>query len=326
LLRQIIPLHIGRAGKPPFIASIGQPRAGTIADMSPDQPAFAPVQRLEAEHLIDSINRKFHLGLRFRQPASGGNVGAAYVDTAGGRCSVLTWQPGSSTGRHREIADLLAIARARGLAVPRYEHVLQVGDAVAIVQELLPGTPPSRSSQGLTEQLVAINAQLRGLLADRPDIPRARLYLRDSGPGFCLHEPLQAYSDRTRRLLRWVREVGASRADAMGGDDLVHLDFQPANILVDGADRVTGVVDWDGAARGDGRFDLVVLLFGLHSGSGSTATIDWLCGRIHQQLTDDELRPYWASMSLRMVDWSIRHYPADDVEHWLAVAESGIDP
>ncbi|HEX3812062.1 MAG TPA: phosphotransferase [Mycobacteriales bacterium] len=293
--------------------------------MSTDQPVFAPVQRLDAERLIDSINSTLRLGLRFLGPAPGGNVGAAYVATADGRQSVLTWQPGSSTDRHREIADLLDIARRHGLAVPRYEHVLQVGSAVAIVQERLPGTPPGRVDRALTGQFVEVNARLRGVLADRPDIPAAQLYLRESGPGFCLHEPLHEYSDRTRRILQWVREVGAGCPDLMRGDDLVHLDFQPANVLVDDAGRLTGVIDWDGAARGDGRMDLVVLLFGLHSGCASPATIDWLWDRIREQLTADELRPYWASMSLRMIDWSIRHYSADDVEHWIDLAETRID-
>jgi hypothetical protein len=36
------------------------------------------------------------------------------------------------------------------------------------------------------------------------------------------------------------------------------------------------------------------------------------------------LRGYWAHMSLRMVDWMIRHHDADLVDTWLTVAESGI--
>ncbi len=30
-------------------------------------------------------------------------------------------------------------------------------------------------------------------------------------------------------------------------------------------------------------------------------------------------------MSLRMVDWAIRHFTADDVTHWLDVAAARID-
>jgi hypothetical protein len=37
------------------------------------------------------------------------------------------------------------------------------------------------------------------------------------------------------------------------------------------------------------------------------------------------LRGYWAHMSLRMVDWVIRHYDESHVDTWLTVAESGMD-
>jgi hypothetical protein len=39
----------------------------------------------------------------------------------------------------------------------------------------------------------------------------------------------------------------------------------------------------------------------------------------------DRLRAYWAHMSPRLVDRAIRHHGESEVEHWLAVAESGMD-
>jgi Ser/Thr protein kinase RdoA (MazF antagonist) len=201
--------------------------------------------------------------------------------------------------------------------------VLQIGPSVALIQELLPGIPPERAEQELVEQLVAVNKALRGALADRTDLPAPDLYLTHSGPGFCLHEPLRSYSDRTRRLLDWIREVGRSGPTAASGVDLVHLDFQPANVLVED-DRLTGVIDWDGAARGDGRFDLMVLYFGLHSEGGSVATIGWLNELLRAELPTELFRAYWAGLSLRLVDWDIRHYAAADVEMWLSLAEGGM--
>lgn len=63
-----------------------------------------------------------------------------------------------------------------------------------------------------------------------------------------------------------------------------------------------------------------MLYFGLHPHNTDR--------RLYQNLTDelpaDELRKYWASMSLRMVDWAIRHYTPSDVDSWLDVAEVGI--
>jgi aminoglycoside phosphotransferase (APT) family kinase protein len=55
----------------------------------------------------------------------------------------------------------------------------------------------------------------------------------------------------------------------------VHGDFHHENLLIrDG--RITGV-DWDGAGRGDRRFDLVTLRFGLrpdNSTAGARARLD----------------------------------------------------
>jgi len=42
--------------------------------------------------------------------------------------------------------------------------------------------------------------------------------------------------------------------------DIVHWDFNPANILIEG-DRITGVIDWEGMRIGAASFDLVTLLF-----------------------------------------------------------------
>lgn len=206
---------------------------------SPDGRTFPPVQRLDAPRLVEQINAAYDLRLRYAGSASGGNVGAGYVTDPAGRRSVLTWQPGSRAEPHRGIADLLDIARTRGVPAPRYEHVLQVGDAVALIQQLLPGAAPTQvTTPGLVDQLVELNRRLRGALSDSP-LPPTPLYLTESGPGFCIHETLAAFSDRTRRLLDWVREVGAASGTTMYGSDLVHLDYQPANVLVTG-DAITG--------------------------------------------------------------------------------------
>ena len=45
---------------------------------------------------------------------------------------------------------------------------------------------------------------------------------------------------------------------------------------------------------------------------------------LEQTLPRDRLRAYWAHMSLRLVDWSIRHHGPADVDLWLDVAEIGV--
>lgn len=286
--------------------------------------SFDPVRRMAARHLVDSINEAFDLRLSFRGMAGGGNVGAGYVADPDGHRFVLTWQPDASASRHETIAELVHIARARGVPAPRYEHVLQVGPDVAVLQELLPGGQPGNATTELVEAMLALNERLRGALVDRVDVPAAELYLRRSGPGFCLHEPLQEYGTRTRRLLARIRQIGDDAPTVATGHDLLHLDFQPANALVDDSGALTGIVDWDGAARGDADLDLVVLFFGLHGTGGSAATIARLGERLRGHVPPDPLRAYWAHLSLRMVDWAIRHHGPDEVDTWLRLAESGL--
>jgi aminoglycoside phosphotransferase (APT) family kinase protein len=198
-----------------------------------------------------------------------------------------------------------------------------------MVQERLPGEPPARVDLALVENLVTIAGRGAGLLRGRPDVPAAELYLLRSGPGFCLHQTLAQYDDRTRRLLDLVRRVGAASPHRMAGDDLVHLDFHPGNVLVDRTGAVTGVVDWDGVGRGDHRFALITLRFALavpgvdaQDRSARSAAARWLDNRIDDLIDPATLRAYWAHMGLRMVDWAIRHHGPDDVDRWLTVAAS----
>ena len=267
--------------------------------------------RLDAPHVIDRIAAITGVRLEVEGPAPGGEIGAAYVRWPDGRRSVLT------EGRSRT-GPLVDKARAAGVPTARQELSAHVDGVRVIVQQRLPGTPPGTVDAALVHQLLTVNDRLAGLLADAPAPRPAELYLTGDGPGFCLHQPLAEYDARTARLLDRIHEIGAD-GSAMIGDDLVHLDFHPGNVLVDGG-RLTGVVDWDGATRGDRHFDLVTLRF-------------WLTGH-HPRLTgpiDERLaavprrrvRAYWAHMSLRQVDWSIRHHDAGTVAHWLDVAEAG---
>ena len=277
--------------------------------MTPVWPRFA---RFDAPRVVERLAELHDVRLTIDGPCPGGEIGAAYVRWPDGRQSVL------NSGSART-ATLLEPVLAAGLPVPRYELVADVDGSTVVVQQRLPGSPPGTIDAGLVDQMAGLNDRFAGLLAGHPEVPTVELFLTTDGPGFCLHEPLAAYSARAARLLDWIHRVGAT-APAMTGDDLVHLDFHPGNVLVDG-DRITGLVDWDGAARGDRHFDLVVLKFGL---AGSAPH---LAGRLDDRLariSPQRLRAYWAHSSLRQVDWSIRHHDAAEVDRWLTVAESAL--
>lgn len=121
--------------------------------------------------------------------------------------------------------------------------------------------------------VAALEAGPLAVQVGRDDVPGFALYLRDDGPGYCLHEPLRRFNTRSAELERRISKLADSYPARLPGYSAVHSDFHPGNILAaDG--EITGVVDWDGSARGDHRFDLIAL----------------------------------------------RHFPADEVERWLALA------
>jgi len=273
----------------------------------------ARTPRLEARELVGLLADVTGVQLTVEGPCPGGEVGAAYVRWPDGHRSVLTM--GSA-----RVQPLVAIARDAGVPAPRYELVADLGAAVVVVQELLPGAAPAVVDRALVDGLLAVNGLMAGLMGSGADTDEIDLFLRRSGPGFCLHEPLAGYDRRTARVLDWARDVGTAR-DVADGSDLVHMDFHPGNLLVDGG-RISAVVDWDGAGRGDRVLDLVTLRFDLALRAPDLT--DWFDDMLRQMVPADRLWAYWAHMSLRLVDWAIRHHTSAEVDLWLATAELGI--
>lgn len=289
--------------------------------MSTD-PALTPIPRLDPERLVVAVNAHASTGLRLLGSAEGGNVGAAYVGLPDGTEGVLTIGPGRDAAPLRQTAQALELARERDIPAPRYLLVVEVPGGVAIVQERMPGTHPTRIDSTLVEAMVVLNERCAGLLAGRDLLTAPALYLTRSGPGFCVHESLERYDERTRQMLGRIREIGGSYPTQLVGDDLVHLDFHCGNVLVDPAGAITGVVDWDGIGRGDRCFALIMLRFDLAAPGRDPELVPWFDKLLRDRLDPDTRRPYAAHMSLRMIDWAIRHYGADDVGHWLDVAET----
>jgi aminoglycoside phosphotransferase (APT) family kinase protein len=279
------------------------------------------VERLDPLRVAAALRERTGVDLVVEGRSGDGEVGAAYVRWPGGRRGVLTRQPG------RRLAELeagplavLEALRRTGYPAPRIELGAELDGAVVLVQELLPGAAPRSFTSGLLDQALALNGRQAGALTGLPAIPPVDLHLAADGPGFCLHGPLRDHDRRTRRLEAWVRDVAAGHPGSLAGDDAVHVDFHPGNLLADG-DRITGVVDWGGAGRGDRRFDLVTLRFGLlEPAPGVAERLD----EVLDGLPPDLLRPAWAHMSLRMVDWAIRHHTPADVQRWVDLAEQRV--
>ncbi|MFI9626026.1 phosphotransferase [Streptomyces sp. NPDC052042] len=277
-------------------------------------------RRLDADGLTEELHARTGLRLTVEGPCPGGEVGAAYVRWPDGRRSVLKWRPDTRIEELRAgPVAVCEVLRAHGYPCPSTELAVQVGHAAVLVQELLPGTPVARLDHDGLDRALALNEAQSGLLTGRADIPSMPLYLLDDGPGYCLHEPLRRHGRRSRDLERRIAALGASRPRRLPGHDVVHHDFHHGNLLRSGG-AVSGVIDWDGACRGDRRFDLVTLRFGLHATEQAPGVADRLDG-VLDGLPGDVLRVSWAHMSLRMVDWAIRHFAPEDVGRWIDLAE-----
>jgi Ser/Thr protein kinase RdoA (MazF antagonist) len=280
-----------------------------------------PVARLDAATLLEELNQHAGTRLEYAGAASGGEVGAAFVRWPDGRQGVLTRGTRDLAAQQRTVR-FLDIARIHGIPAPRYDliHTLP-GGTIVVIQERLPGTPPRQVDDALIASMIRINDRCANLF---PDAPPFDLHLMRSGLGYCLHESLAAYDDRTRRLLEWVHQVGRESGETLPGSDLVHSDFHPGNVLVDDAGDITGVIDWGEATRGDRHFALITLAFDLgwrarRNPDLATAARQQLADRL-DRMDPEVLRLGWAHMSLRLVDWAIRHYSAEVVDHYLAFA------
>ncbi len=314
--------------------------AGTGSLMGPSVDGRIPVADgvgvAGMRGLVRRINQHTGSGLVHLGDADSGETsGAAYVRWPDGRRSVVTHATVSAT-RMRQTAHVLEMARDRGLPVPRHKLTVELDHGVvAVAQEQLPGTRAAHIDAAVIDALVAVNDRFAGLLAQRPDVPVPPLNLPRAGTSDPRYELVNRYSDRSRRLLRRIQEIGAASPAEMTGTDLVHPDFTAPNVLFDDAGQVTGVIDWNnGAARGDRHHALVKLLFDLtwdaasptgghqHVQAGAT---DRLETHLHQTVAPHLLRLYWAHWTLTMLNWTI---PAGDpavVDLHLDLGERGLN-
>jgi hypothetical protein len=284
---------------------------------------FPRVERLDAGQLARVLFEQTGIRLAIEGACAGGQVGAAYARWPDGHVGVLKWRPHVTVDEFRSgPAAVAGHLRALGYPAPALELTAQVGQAVVLVQELLPGTKIDHLDVHHLDRVLDVHRIQANALADRGDIPAYQLHLVADGPGYCLHEPLRQFSRRTAALERRISRCGAEDPGHLPGNDAVHGDFHPGNILA-AHGAITGVVDWDGAGRGDHRFDLVVLRFGIHPDRADREVVERLDALL-DALPAAILRPAWAHMSLRMTDWAIRHFPPGDVGQWVDLAEQRI--
>jgi hypothetical protein len=282
-----------------------------------------------ARRALAPLERATGLHLEIVAGLTGGEAGAVEVRDPGGRRLVLKAWPGSPADGADLQARLGLVAQLRRSGYPAPAYVVSgwfEGHIVA-VQTWAEGGQRDDLTTAMVERLI----ELTGRHADAR-VPASGEFrdwlvrsLLEGCDGYCLHAPLAAYSDETRRLLDCVRTIGARSADApVPAAGFVHRDFHHRNALWRG-DDVAAVVDWEGAGSGDPAFDLVTLAFGLSVSAAPAPARELPWAAAERSCPPQLLRAYVAHMALRQVDWSIRHRADADVARWLAIGRAALD-
>ena len=216
------------------------------------------------EGVVESINAAWGTALTVEGRAEKGTLGGAILVTLlGDRPGVVTRFLGPISEAQRT-AQILSEARRRGLPVAEQHLVAPVGEDVFMVQERLPGRPPGLVTPAVITGIILLNERFAHALRFWPEVPGVVLCLSASGDPYPRHEVLAEHSDRSRAILRRIRSIGQGVPEVAAGDDLVHVDLTPDNVLFDDDGGVTGVVDWNlGVYRGDRHLALVKTRFDL---------------------------------------------------------------
>lgn len=283
----------------------------------------------EDEAVIDAINRVTGAGLTLAGRAEHGTLGGAIlVETRSGQPGVVTHYLGPLSDARRT-ASLMNALQDEGLPVARHPLAIQIEGDVLLVQERLPGTPPTDVTPALMAAIVDLNDRFAHILVERPEIPILPLCLTASGTPYPRHEVLAEHSDRSLRVLDAITTLGARFPEEMAGDDLVHVDLTPSNLLLDATGVITGVVDWNlGAFRGDRHLALVKTRFELEWGLRSPVPEPSLVASALQlddvlatRVPEADLQKYWAHRLLHQLHWCLQFAPPDVVDWHLDLAE-----
>lgn len=284
---------------------------------------------------IAAINERSGAELELLGRATAGKLGGALlVRHPDGRPAVVTvFGGGDATAAARVAASVNALA-AHGLPVPRHDLVVDLGERVVFVQERLPAPPPRRFSEAQVDAIWAINERFAGAAALLGDVPPLRdWFLPADGPGYDrVARAAAASSRRAETAVAELTDVAASSTDLLDGSDVVHVDLNAANVLFDGDDTATGVVDWNlGLFAGprdlalvQTRFDREWFVRGEAPDPGETTAAYHLDRLLIERVDPARLRAWWAFWLLHGLPKAFASEDTAVVDWHLALADAHV--
>jgi aminoglycoside phosphotransferase (APT) family kinase protein len=149
--------------------------------------------------------------------------------------------PGNDAGAEREYLAMEAAARHE-VPVPAIVTRGVVGSRSLLVTTFVAGVPVAAALEAQPERALALGMAMGETMG--------RMHAVAAPAGLATRA--NAWIDRGGPALSPLRSLLSALP---GQDRLLHLDYHPANVLVDG-DRITGVVDWENTLGGPPHMDL----------------------------------------------------------------------
>lgn len=274
------------------------------------------------EELVQHLNTVYPDGFVAGERYATGEQGAYALTDAQGQQFVLKWQPGTNPMERILYAQAVTERlRRQGYPAPAYVSIGTALGGTYSIQQKLAGAP----MHCLTTQQLPDVLELQALHtiqapAGPRDWPREVIQtVMEGGEGYCLHHSLQQHSAETASMLQTLQSLVAAHQHTISEtNEIVHFDFQAANLLVH-QHAISGVVDWEGVRAGDSAFDLATLLFYSYDDSQMR---DFLWQYTLACRPIQVLSVYLAHLILRQVDWSLRHHEASVSNHYLSRAKA----
>jgi Ser/Thr protein kinase RdoA (MazF antagonist) len=241
-----------------------------------------------------------------------GESNSTFVVAADDGELILKLEPAERAAAHRNAAAACAYLRGLGYPVPRTIATGVFDGCAYTLRTCLPGGTLTPDDGRHLESLMALvelqagGAASAGLAHDAWPSSVVDPVLV-GGPGYCLLETMRDRSRETAALLGRLQQIVATHGSLLPAapGDILHYDFNPANILVN-AGEVSGVIDWEGARAGDRAFDLATLLFYAYD-AGRTRTALW--ARLLELRAKPVVSVYLAHVIRRQTEWSLRLHP-----------------
>lgn len=279
------------------------------------KPGENPV---DVDALVARINSFHRTAFALHGRTKIGESGTAYIlSDAAGAEFVLKFGHGAET-RIEHVQQITKRLRDVGYPAPRYICVGNDAGVKYSVQAMMPGKPTPRITAPMVDELIAINRLQAGIGDDLPAEWPSRVVdgVVKGFERYCVIDTLRR-EPSTRAMLETLQELVVRHTGEISiTGDIVHWDFNPGNVLVDG-DRITGVIDWEGACAGDRGFDLATLLFYSYD---DREVREPLGREVLDCSGHSALAVYLAHMIVRQVDWSMRHHGPEWSAGWIRTA------